>query len=1009
MDPSSIRGENKPSTTFDICTFNCQGLKSNIEFTKSLIQSYDITFLCEYWISKLKYSIIRDLFNKTHSIYFHQSNKHVKGRPFVGNAFFIRRNQFQNIRVLYEDDHILAINFEKNELNIIVIGIYLSSSRNSLSSLEEYKSQLDIVKGLINSYEGNGNIIIAGDFQSFPHQIYDLFERSNSKRNSYSVHLSEFLKTNQLELVDVTKGSGPNYTYRHQTLPNSSYIDHVAIPKYTNFLSIKCIVHPECSNNLSDHLPLSISVEVEGKHTKYNTTIEEDTNIPSYAWNDSNFINSYNNHLTNCFNYLNFTDNYEYDLIQIYKTIAGSAQIAFKETLKSKKQCLYSKSWWTPELSRSKTILSIHFNKWRDSGFLKDLNSVTFNRYLMARKSFRKAVKLAQNNKICAQYNKIKKLKNIRPKNFWNAFRCLNKDINSRLFTINNKKDKESITSEFANHFEKVLNTSKITHRNGNHRRIPPCTKHDDVIITEENIIRAISNLKFKKSPDSFGISAEHLKYANCDTLTKWLIKFFNYFINYGWTPLSMSTSIIVPLVKSYKKSLDSPNNYRGISIIPIFTKVLEYLILIICPDIIDTHPLQFGFNANCSTLHAEFLISETIKHYNSNNSPVYLCSLDVEKAFDSCNWNILFDKLYFDKKLPLCIVNTISSLYNNSSATVSYQGCKSNSFLLKQGVRQGSILSPHLYNIYTESLLETITNQGIVGTSIYGNFTGVVAYADDIIVLSSTLSGLKKLIKSCNIYSNLNCIKINAEKTEFLISGKAQIQTNTITISSNKINLQNKLRHLGFTWDTKHSTFASLNNTYVDEKISNFRAVVQTLIQSGIRFAHPGSISYIYKLLAVPTLTYGMEICENNSDLMKKLDVIGRSALKSLLNVSKHSKNYTNLLFKIQEISKSIQQNKLNLFLRLLNNKTTSDIIFSQLKDPLFKHSFVGDIQDLCRFRMLNFQNLIQNKKKIKIALSKSEIPSEVEQTLKHAVECWNAKEQRGISKQILEEKILK
>ena len=470
-----------------------------------------------------------------------------------------------------------------------------------------------------------------------------------------------------------------------------------------------------------------------------------------------------------------------------------------------------------------------------------------------------------------------------------------------------------------------------------------------------------------------------------------------------------MSTSTIVPLVKSYKKSLDSPSNYRGISIIPIFTKVLEYLILIICPDIRDTHSLQFGFNANSSTLHAEFLISETIKHYNSNHSPVYLCSLDAEKAFDSCNWNILFEKLYFDKKLPLCIVNTISSLYNNSSATVSYQGCKSNSFPLNQGVRQGSILSPHLYNIYTESLLETIKNQGIVGTSINGNFTGVVAYADDIILLSSTLSGLKKLIKTCNIYSNLNCIKLNAEKTEFLISGKAQIQTNTITISGNKKNLQNKLRHLGFTWDTKHSVFASLGYSNVDEKISNFRAVVQTLIQSGIRFAHPSSISYIYKSLAVPTLTYGMELCENNPGLMKKLDIIGRSALKSFLNVSKHSKNYMNSLLKIQEISKSVQQNKLNLFLRLLNNKTTADIIFSQLQHPLFQHSFVSDIQELCRLQILNFQNLIQNKKKVKIPLSKSKIPSEVERNLKYAIECWNAKEQRGVFKQILEENVFK
>ena len=75
---------------------------------------------------------------------------------------------------------------------------------------------------------------------------------------------------------------------------------------------------------------------------------------------------------------------------------------------------------------------------------------------------------------------------------------------------------------------------------------------------------------------------------------------------------------MIIPLVKSYKKSLNDPNNYREISIIPIFTKLLEYIILMFHPEIMDSHSNQFGFKSNSSTLHAEFIISETIKYYNN-------------------------------------------------------------------------------------------------------------------------------------------------------------------------------------------------------------------------------------------------------------------------------------------------------------------------------------------------------------------------------------------------------
>ncbi|XP_065680476.1 kinesin light chain 2-like [Hydra vulgaris] len=91
-------------------------------------------------------------------------------------------------------------------------------------------------------------------------------------------------------------------------------------------------------------------------------------------------------------------------------------------------------------------------------------------------------------------------------------------------------------------------------------------------------------------------------------------------------------------------------------------------------------HPLQFGFTKSSSTLNVEFVISETIKHYNNNNSPVYLCSLDAEKA----------------------------------NASVSYLDCKSYPFYLRQGMRQRSILSPHFSNIYTQNLLETIQNESV-------------------------------------------------------------------------------------------------------------------------------------------------------------------------------------------------------------------------------------------------------------------------------------------------------
>ena len=155
------------------------------------------------------------------------------------------------------------------------------------------------------------------------------------------------------------------------------------------------------------------------------------------------------------------------------------------------------------------------------------------------------------------------------------------------------------------------------------------------------------------------------------------------------------------------------------------------------------------------------------------------MCSLDAEKAYDSCNWSILFKKLYYEKKVPLPVVNVLKSMYSNGTYQVLYNGKRSYSFTASQGVFQGSILSPHLYNSYTEELLKMVESSTMEGTSLHGMFTGMVAYADDIILLSPTLTGIQSLINKCTQYFNTTAITLNVDKTEFITSG-SRIPTNT-------------------------------------------------------------------------------------------------------------------------------------------------------------------------------------------------------------------------------------
>ena len=242
------------------------------------------------------------------------------------------------------------------------------------------------------------------------------------------------------------------------------------------------------------------------------------------------------------------------------------------------------------------------------------------------------------------------------------------------------------------------------------------------------------------------------------------------------------------------------------------------------------------GFKNNSSTLHAEFIINDTINSYNSKGSTVFICSLDAEKAFDTCNWSSLFNKLTSETNLPSSVIKILHKLYLNGTASVNYLDQKSSEFKFTQGVHQGSILSPYFYNIYTNNLLSEIKSLN-VGTVIAGESTAITAFADDMILMSSTLSGLQKLIDTCVNYGRNHFIKFNSGKTEFLISGKIHIRDSKIFLDGNVIYPKSSLVHLGFHWKLKRNHNADLQLSHSSHRIQEAWASVNAINSSGIPF----------------------------------------------------------------------------------------------------------------------------------------------------------------------------
>ena len=118
-----------------------------------------------------------------------------------------------------------------------------------------------------------------------------------------------------------------------------------------------------------------------------------------------------------------------------------------------------------------------------------------------------------------------------------------------------------------------------------------------------------------------------------------------------------------------------------------------------------------------------------------------------------------------------------------------------------------------------------------------------------------------------------------------------------------------------------------TMDGDKINCRISKFWSVTKTLVKEEIRFCHPSTIKQLFISLAIPTLTYGIELCNISVALQNKLDTEARKALKSLFNVSVFSKNYLNTLLNIENVSTRIIKNKFSLLTRLLSSTNTSNI----------------------------------------------------------------------------------
>ena len=122
-----------------------------------------------------------------------------------------------------------------------------------------------------------------------------------------------------------------------------------------------------------------------------------------------------------------------------------------------------------------------------------------------------------------------------------------------------------------------------------------------------------------------------------------------------------------------------------------------------------------------------------------------------------------------------------------------------SNSFSVSNGVRQGGVLSPILFSLYLDGLLQKLADSG-AGCHWGHLFAGAVCYADDIVLLAPCPSALRILLNICSTYASTHGLRFNAEKTQLICFYLRQSHPVIPTVVFNNVVLQysNEVTHLG-------------------------------------------------------------------------------------------------------------------------------------------------------------------------------------------------------------------
>ena len=795
--------------TLNMVSYNCRGLPKTPgrlwekPTLHRLLQnkSLDIIALQETFLSKQDLGCLNVLSTEFQGVGASTTDtrdKMITGHPHGGVAILYRVNLSKSITPLnFNLDWVVGISVTSGNYSHVILCVYLKCASGRDDHKEIFQGQLEELKFIIEGLDTT-SVSIIGDMNA------DIMKPTHT----HGPLLRQFAIENGLIISSEILLPSDSFTYvSEMRAGETSWLDHCVSTEDGHGLISDISI--DYQSAISDHIPLYIKLNIN----KLPIVMNENNNVtPKIKWEryDSVKLREYNlmtdinlHSISLPVEVVNCRDNLCCDIEhikqtklvydRICKSLVNASCSVLGTSNKGKFNC---KPGFNEHVREKHDIARKRFVAWINANRPREPNNPFFREMVTSRAIFKLALRFIKSHEAQLRQDAIaESLCNDSEGNFWKEIKKLSPNNIPIPISIDNATGAKEVVSMWQEHFKSLLNCI-----NGNDSRTLALDLSFDpnIEIKDFEIEDAINKLKGGKSCGIDGIYAEHLKHST-NRIWGLLAQCFTSCFVHGFLPDSLMSVILCPIVKDKAGKINSKDNYRPIAIASIMSKLLEIIMLERLSNHLITNDNQFGFKSKHSTDACIYVLKEAVEYYNSQHSSVYMCFLDASKAFDRVNHYILFEKL-ISKGVPGYLIRTLIFWYSNQKMSVRWGSLLSDSFTVTNGVRQGGILSPYLFNVYMDDLSKILKTK-YAGCRIGNQIINHLFYADDLVLLCPSQRGMQDLLKMCEDYAKIHDIKFNANKSVVVIR-RAKLLKNVVvkpfTLCKESLNEVMDTKYLG-------------------------------------------------------------------------------------------------------------------------------------------------------------------------------------------------------------------